>query len=164
MLGFILSGDPAEMARMIADLARDLQDMGLRLAGAVELPDDPAIGRRQMRLRLLGRDEVVDIAQNLGALARGCTLDTAALEDAAGRAEAVFGFGCDLVIINKFGKTEAEGRGFRPLIGRAVAAGVPVLIGLSPDRRAAFEAFSGGMGQAVVPDARAILNRMRAAA
>ena len=49
----------------------------------------------------------------------------------------------ELLIINKFGKMEGEGRGFRDLIARAAAEGVPVLIGVNGLNRDALADFLG---------------------
>lgn len=65
--------------------------------------------------------------------------------------------GADLVILNKFGLSEAEGRGFRALIVEALGIGLPVLIGLSPTHRVAFECFSGGLATSLPPYEGAIL-------
>ncbi len=63
----------------------------------------------------------------------------------------------DLLILNKFGKQEMEGRGFRPAIAEALALGVPVLTGINADNRAAFDTFVAGMAEALPPDFDAIL-------
>lgn len=161
MLGCVVTEDGRARARLLRGLAQRLGAEGWRLAGAIDAPTAMRVRagiRRQMLLAVLGGEvpEVVDIAQDLGPLARGCKLDPGALERVAGLAEAALARGADLVIINKFGKREAEGRGFRPLIGRALAAGVPVLIGLAPGRRADFDAFASGMAQEVPPRAAAL--------
>jgi len=161
MLGCVVTEDGRARARLLRGIAERLGAEGWRLAGAIDVP--PTLRaragiRRQMLLGVLGGDglAMVDIAQDLGPLARGCKLDPGALERAAGLAEAALAQGADLVIVNKFGKREAEGRGFRPLIGQALAAGVPVLIGLAPGRRADFDAFASGMAQEVPPRAAAL--------
>jgi hypothetical protein len=97
-------------------------------------------------LWLLPDGPVVRITQNLGPESTACRMDAGALEDAVGlvttqlRAEAA-----DLFILNKFGLSEAEGRGFRALIAEALGRGLPVLTGVSETHRAAFERFSEGM-------------------
>ncbi|ESR22548.1 hypothetical protein N177_4113 [Lutibaculum baratangense AMV1] len=63
----------------------------------------------------------------------------------------------DLVIINKFGKREAEGGGFVPVICAALAAGVPVLVGLNDSNRADFETFAAGLAVRLSPDDGAVL-------
>lgn len=160
MLGYVICADGRARAGLLRRLAEKLGAEGWRLAGAVDAPAPQGGGRREMLLAVLGGDapmpEIVDIAQDLGPLARGCKLDAGALERAAGLAEAALTRGADLVIVNKFGKREAEGRGFRPLIGLAMAAGVPVLIGVTRDRRAAFDTFAAGMGQELPPQAAAL--------
>jgi len=70
-------------------------------------------------------------------------LDPDALERAVGLVGASFAAGTDLLIVNKFGKHVADGRGFREVIAEAVAADVPVLVGLNPLNRPAFLAFTG---------------------
>ena len=62
----------------------------------------------------------------------------------------------DLLIINKFGKHEAEGRGFRPLIAEALARDIPVLLGVNALNLDAFEGFSCGLAEELSADATAI--------
>ncbi len=64
----------------------------------------------------------------------------------------------DLLIVNKFGKMEGEGRGFRDLIARAVAEGVPVLIGVNGLNRDALEVFLGGPAPLVAAEVGAVLD------
>ena len=51
--------------------------------------------------------------------------------------------GADILILNKFGKQEAEGRGLRNPIVVAVELGIPVLVGLNSGRRESWNAFCG---------------------
>jgi len=88
-------------------------------------------------------------AHQSGPEARGCRLDADALETAAGHVAARLTAGADLLIVNKFGKHEAEGRGFREMMATAVDLNVPVLVGLNGLNRDAFEAFSGGAARQV---------------
>jgi len=64
--------------------------------------------------------------------------------------------GCDLVIVNKFGKHEAEGRGFRGLIADALTAGVPVLVGVNHLNAARFQTFCEDVAEPVAPDDAAL--------
>ena len=57
---------------------------------------------------------------------------------------------------NRFGKQEADGRGFRPVIGEALAQGIPVILALRPDFLPAFAAFTEGLGVALPTDAAAL--------
>jgi hypothetical protein len=85
------------------------------------------------------------ISQDLGPQARGCRLDPAALETAVAMVAATLSSGTALLIVNKFGKHEAEGRGFRNVIAEAVAMDIPVLVGLNALNRPAFESFAEGL-------------------
>ena len=49
----------------------------------------------------------------------------------------------DLLVINRFGKTEAEGGGVRPLIADAVDRGIPVLIAVPWRNIASWRVFAG---------------------
>lgn len=48
-----------------------------------------------------------------------------------------------MLIVNKFGKREAEGKGQVPVIAEALEMGLPVLIGVNGLNLAAFLAFAG---------------------
>ena len=72
--------------------------------------------------------------------------------------------GARLLVINKFGKHEAEGRGFRPLIGEALAMGLPVILGVNGLNLPLFLDFAEGMAEALPADAEAICARLGALA
>jgi nucleoside-triphosphatase THEP1 len=164
MLGVVSAEGQGEGDRLLSAAAERLRAAGLRLAGAVQYNVDLP-GRRlcEMDLHALDGAGVVRISQHLGPGARGCRIDAGALEAAAALAERALAAGADLLIVNKFGKQEAEGRGFRPVIGAALAAGVPVLTAVKGGNRPAFDAFADGMAEAVPPDLEAILAWVHAA-
>ena len=158
MLGVITADGRGQGDRLFAMLARTLAGQGLRLAGAVQENTDHADRRAcDMDLHLLGSPDRVRISQNLGPLSQGCRLDPDGVERAAARVAIRLAAGVDLVIVNKFGKQEADGGGFRQVIGQALAAGIPVLTQVKPVNRAAFDAFAGGLADQLPPDPRAVL-------
>ena len=71
-----------------------------------------------------------------------------ALEQAVALTEQALDEGADLLIVNKFGKHEADGRGFRDTIGRALELGIPVLVGANKLNVEALVSFCGGHGRA----------------
>lgn len=157
MLGVIVADGKGEGDRLLAALAGELEAQGLRLAGAVqENLDRSGGGPCDMDLRLLGLDARVRISQRLGPLSQGCRMDPEGVERAAGLAAAVLDRGADLLIVNKFGKQEAGGGGFRQLIGQALAAGIPVLTQVKAANRPAFDAFAEGLAEPVPPDPQAL--------
>jgi len=143
---------------LLAGLAGRLQVQGLRTCGTVQTNSRPCDdGRCDMDVKVLPDGPVLRISQSLGRNARGCRLDPDALERAVAHARAALAGGADLVIVNKFGKHEAEGRGFRELIADALEAGIPVLVGLNPTNEAAFDDFTGGIATQLPPDHEALV-------
>jgi len=157
-LGVVSNGATGQLDLVLARLAERLTARGVRLAGTVQINTDCGPGRPcDMDVKLLPDGPVLRISQSLGDKARGCRLDTDALARAVGLAQAQFAAGSvDLLIVNKFGKSEAAGGGFRDLVAEALAAGVPVIVGLNALNRAAFDAFTGGMAEGLEADPAAL--------
>ncbi len=150
MLGYISDDTRGASDRLLCQMAERLQDKGLKLAGAVQ----ENVGGDEstpcdMVLRVLGLEEPVTISQRLGPHASGCRLDAGALERAVGLVEATLNDATDLLIINKFGKQEIEGRGFRSLVADALSHGIPVLTAIRPSQLEAFTDFAGEMAEEV---------------
>ena len=135
---------------------------GARPAGIVQINTERAGGVPcDMDVMVLPAGPTVRISQSLGPGARGCRLDPEGLETAAGLMSDALPRS-DCLIVNKFGKHEADGRGFRPVIAEALELGLPVLLGLNALNEAAFEAFSGGMAERFPPERGALLGWLRA--
>ena len=150
MLVGLLSTGRGEADRMIAAVADRLAAGGLRLAGLVQSNvERPGRCRCDMVLRDLASGREIGISQDLGAAARGCRLDHGALQIAAGWVEASISADVEVLVLNKFGKREAEGAGLRAAIASAVDLGIPVIAGLAPENREAWDVFSGGLGAVI---------------
>jgi len=93
------------------------------------------------------------ITQALGAGSRGCRLDPQALADVAGRLLATLDDGIDMLVLNRFGKGEADGQGLRAVIEKALHLGVPVLIAVRDTYRDDWEAFAGELAAGLPLDA-----------
>ncbi len=72
--------------------------------------------------------EQLTISEDRGPNARGCMLDVQELARAETLAIEALENRPDILIINKFGRTEAEGRGFRRIIAIAIDQVGPILI------------------------------------
>lgn len=157
MLGYVMADRRGAVDALLLRFGQELLARGWPVSGVVQVNREVRAGRAcDMDLQVLGHDHVVRISQDLGAHARGCRLDTAALERAVGLIDADLERAPALLIINKFGKSEAEGRGFRNVIGRALSDGIPVLTGVSAQHLDAFHAFSDGMAEQVAPELAAL--------
>ncbi|MDP5306698.1 DUF2478 domain-containing protein [Paracoccus spongiarum] len=157
------SAAPGEADRLLARLVDDLTAAGLRLAGAVQhnLGGDGDCAC-EMDVVVIGEeDRPVRISQSLGRGSTGCRLDAGALEVAALRVARRLA-GADLLIVPKFGRQEAAGRGFRDVIAQAIGGGLPVLLHVPPEQRADFLGFCDGIGERLAPDALADWAALRA--
>ncbi len=157
MLGYISATGRGVADRLLAELADDLAAQGVTLSGVVQLNRETRPDRHcDMDLKVLGHAHAVRISQDLGPKARGCRLDAQGLVTAVALVEADLSRAPDLLIINKFGKSEAEGRGFRDLFGQALAAGVPVLTAVATGNRGSFLDFAGDLAEEIAPDGAAL--------
>ncbi len=141
---------------LLAEVASVLMAQGVAVAGAVQYSSGCAVNHCDMDLQVLPDGPIIRISQNLGAGSTGCRLDAGALETAVMQVVARLD-GARLLLVNKFGKHEAEGRGFRALIADCLAEDMPVLIGINSMNLEAFATFSEGMAEVVAPDRAAIL-------
>lgn len=157
-LAYTLAPGRGDTDLVLRRLATSLAARGLRCCGTVQINSERAdAGPCDMDVRVLPDGPVLRISQDLGPQSRGCRLDPAALEAAVGLVAAGLSSGTDLLIINKFGKHEAGGRGFRDVIAEAVATGIPVLVGLNALNRPAFETFAGGMAVGLPAEPAALM-------
>ena len=143
---------------IMGHLAERALAAGLDVAGMIQHDERrPERRRCDMTLVDLGSGRRIALSQDRGKDARGCRLDHAALEEAAGLALAALEGESlpDLLILSKFGKREIEGHGFRQVVERAVELGVPLLVGVTADHVAGFRDFGGGLEQVFESEADA---------
>lgn len=162
-LAHIRSDVPGEMNATLRRLAEARTADGARVVGAVQINRQPAEDQpSDMDLRLLPGGRELRISQSLGPGSSGCRLDPARLEEAVQECATQLAAGADLLIVNKFGSHEADGRGFRDLIGTALAEGVPVVVGVTEGTVGDFLAFAGGIGEELPCDLDSLLAWCRA--
>ena len=157
-LGYVLARERGATDRLLARLAEACLARGLRLAGVVQTNTACSDSHLcDMDVQVLPDGPVFRISQSLGKEARGCRLDPAALEAAVGEVTKTLSPPPDLLIVNKFGKHEAEGRGFRDVIGQCMSDGVPVLAGVNGLNLDAFHDFTGGLADPLEGDAASLV-------
>lgn len=119
---------------------------GLRIAGVLQHPacDDPA-HRCDVLLEDVVTGERTELFERRGRNATGCRLNVAALTDVTARIERALQCDPHLLILNKFGKVEAEGGGLVDPIAAAIDRGIPVIIGVPARNLAAWRAFVGDL-------------------
>jgi nucleoside-triphosphatase THEP1 len=121
--------DDCNVDRVLRLIADHLIANGVTVAGLLQINHARA-GRLRchMILEELESTEQVVISEDRGPQARGCMLDRHALLRAEALALRALARQPDLLIVNKFGKAEVEGGGFRSVIADALMRLVPVLI------------------------------------
>jgi hypothetical protein len=134
--------------RVLEDTAHTLQARGYRVGGYLQRQAPATDGCcAPMYLEHIENGERSCISQALGAGARGCRLDPRALARLSASLLAELEAGMQLLVLNRFGKGESEGQGFRALIERAFQGGIPVLTAVRPGYMQAWRAFGGDYAQ-----------------
>lgn len=152
----ILYEDGPEADRAMRRIYVCLTARGVFVAGFVQINEaQPGRSRCDMILHEMASGEEICISEDRGPHARGCKLNLPEMVRAEGLLTAALQRGPDLLIVNKFGKMEALGGGFRPQITSAVEAGVPVLIAVPRRNLEAWHAFAGGLSNDVSVEALA---------
>lgn len=144
-------GVDAVMAEALADLP------GMRVLGYLQTRRDEAdCDCSQIALTALHDGSRRIITQNLGRESQGCSLDPAALAEVAGLLEAQLAEAPDLLVLNRFGKIEAEGGGMRAVLERALEAEIPILLAVNRKHLAAWHAYCGALAEELPCDAETI--------
>src|SRR5215471_191823 len=144
-LAAVVYGADDDPDRLLIDFAGDLSRSGRHVVGVVQVgrncrSENPVLG-----VVVLPGGDVVPLVEDVGTCTKGCRLDAGRLGGVAKRLAGALAGGSDLVIINRFGRTESEGRGLTDLITRAVNVDIPVLVAVPEHRFTALIKFSDGM-------------------
>jgi nucleoside-triphosphatase THEP1 len=156
-IGVVVYDDGLFGDALIAQCAAALVASGYRLGGVVQSNAHRG-GRRRCDMYvkdLLGGDEI-KISLDRGIEARGCRLDPDAFARIDAWVERAVLERVDLLIINKFGREEAHGRGLRPVIAEALIAEIPLLIRVSTRNLCDFLTFVEDSATRLRPDIEAI--------
>ncbi|MBI5262718.1 MAG: DUF2478 domain-containing protein [Bradyrhizobium sp.] len=132
--------------RFLADLGYGLRDMGVHVAGLVQhnqfLRDR---AKCDMDIEELASGDILRISEYRGNSARGCRLDRSALSDALGLLKRALAEEPAVLVLNKFGKVEAEGGGVRDTIAEAAELGIAVVVGVPARNLDQWRNFAGDL-------------------
>lgn len=138
--------DHGDIDTFLSGIARSFTASGLRVRGAVQTRG--AVSGEchcaDMDLTTFGSNRTFRISQPLGNGSRGCRLHPGALAECSAFIEQELEQGADLLILNRFGRGESEGRGFRDLMVKAIALDVPVLTAVRPTYAMDWAEFGAG--------------------
>ncbi len=152
----VQGGDREEIQHLLIAAAERLKAAGVRVLGVVE-DMAPGVSHHDIMLLDLATGDTHRLHQDLGPGAAGCSLDPeglaaacAGVETAIAARSAEGGAAADtVVILSKFGRQEAEGRGLTSAFYAAVAAEFSVLTSVSPSVSGEWGDFVGDMARVV---------------
>ena len=130
--------------RLLREFASDLTLRGHRAVGLVQTGHH-CLDAPKLSAMLVHTGEELQLFQDLGACATGCRLDAGKLLDAGAHVAGAIDEGADLVIVNRFGRQESEGKGLLYLVERALSANIPVVIAVPSHRLADWIKFADSM-------------------
>jgi hypothetical protein len=129
--------------QILHEFASGLNANGHRAVGIVQLgrhyPD------ASLSATLVPTGEQLRLFQDMDAHSTGCRLDLGQLTGAGERIARILDEGADILIVNRFGRQEREGKGLAHLVEYALGADIPVVIAVPSHHFADWITFAGGM-------------------
>ena len=157
-LAAIRAAKDVPVDQLLAGVAHQARQAGLRVAGFLQHRETSGEDCcRDIEIEHIDTGVTQIISQSLGSGSKGCRLDPAALADVAGSLMAELDDGADMLILNRFGKGETEGHGFRSVIETAYARQIPVLTVVRETYIEGWNDFAGDYGVVLAPDSKAVL-------
>lgn len=112
---------------VLLDFVAGLKAQGLRPVGLVQFGHHNA-GVAELTAMMVHSGQRVDLFQEAAAYTVGRRLDLDKLAAARSAMMAAIDEGADLLVVNRFGRQEQQGRGLAHLIEYALGADVPVVV------------------------------------
>lgn len=129
---------------------------GWRLEGLLAVARPEPRRCASMQLRDLRSGELYPIAQALGPGSQSCSLDAAGLAAASIVLRRALKVRPALVVVNRFGGQEAQGKGFAPEMLALMEAGIPLLTLTRATQLDDWRRFTGGLGQELMLEGEAL--------
>jgi hypothetical protein len=152
-----IQGAPSSVIQaLLRDFVETVRPL-VRVAGAVEdEPDSADPASADAALRSLSEGRRYPIFQDLGPSSTACSLDAAGVVTACEAVCRDIATGCDLLVLSKFGKLEAERSGLMAAFASGVAAQTPILTSVAPKFQAQWTAFAAPLFVMLPPERSAI--------
>lgn len=146
--------DSAEIAdQTLQPFIQYLQEQGQLVLGVVQAPEEVSFAyRTQMGIINLSNGEFTSIAQDLGEHNTSCCLDSEAVSNASLILKKARELNPDLIVVNRFGKLEAEGEGFADEMLEIMSLGMPMLTVVSTRFLEPWREFTGGLAKEITTD------------
>lgn len=139
------SGSSAD--KLLAQLVAQLQGQGRRVQGLLMehvggIVDGTGCGTQMFLVDVVTQERYL-VSQPMGSLSKSCRADPQGFARATVVLRRALADKPDLVVLNRFGRLEAEGGGMSAELLELMAEGVPVLTAVAPGYQDAWAAFSG---------------------
>lgn len=158
LLGGIVFQRGCKVDSVLADVAAGLKQRGASLAGVIQkIGPEPGCDIEGSRLQSLSGDWSLPLLENRGPQARGCRLDYNSIAEASVRIRASLPDDADFMMLNRFGRAEAEGAGLRDILETCLDRQICVVVAVREDYLDAWNEYHGGLGAVLPADADAIL-------
>jgi hypothetical protein len=147
----VIVGAPGAVIQDLFAALADRRSPAVRIAGVVA--ESPGLADRRCSagfLRRVTTGERFAMFEDLGPGSTACHLEGNGIARAAEAVRQDLAAGCDLVLLSKFGKLEAAGKGLWSAFVATVEARVPLLTSVSPAVATAWGHFAG-TGFVVLP-------------
>ncbi|WP_375785044.1 DUF2478 domain-containing protein [Bradyrhizobium sp. Pha-3] len=145
-----------DVDKLLADFAQDLARQGVRVGGIVQRHFKGANVTHAMVAVDVATGQEISISKPLDSGAMSCTLDTNGLAEAAAAVSRALRDKVDLLVISKFAKQEALGRGLRAEFVDAITRGVPLLTAVPRKCLGDWRTFTGDVGTLLVCDRQVV--------
>jgi molybdate transport system ATP-binding protein len=156
-VGVLLYDTSIEVDPILEDAVTRIQQRGIAVAGLLQhFGARLANGKRSMWIEDIVSGALIRLDRPRGPGAIACLLDPDALAQAACMLQRATASGPDLVVVNRFGNAEAEGRGMRAELADAICSGAAVLVAVRFSLLNDLEGFLGGPAHLLLPSPTAI--------
>jgi hypothetical protein len=140
----LVYNDEAFPASTFCRIVTWCRSRSVSIAGILQHPAEPNVEHRcDVVLEDLMTGYRTALFEDRGVHARGCRLNESALAEVTTLISASLEKRPNLLILNKYGKVECEGRGLRDLIALSVDLGIPTIIGVPRRNLEEWKSFAG---------------------
>lgn len=136
---------------------QDLQSQNKNILGVIQAhPEVSYAYGSQMGIVDLSTGAYISIAQDLGKHNTSCCIDAEAISNSSRILQAARMQAPDLIIVNRFGKLEAEGSGFADEMLEIMSENTPLLTVVAERFLPMWREFTGGLATEILPDSAAL--------
>ncbi|ABC24016.1 DUF2478 domain-containing protein [Rhodospirillum rubrum] len=136
---------------LVGDFVEGLLARKLRVGGLLQGREPDAEGVTRTVVRVIGKARRIVISQNLGRHSTACSIDSAAIAEAAVALRQALEERPALIVGNRFGHLELEGAGMSEEMLDILASGTPFLIPVARRFEEGWRRFTGDMGDLLDP-------------